>query len=690
MMRRPGFWIIVSIVFGGVALGLAALGGNINLTEQNVVSRNAFQPGAATHETRADSQAALQFPSATEIESQIQAVSSAPPTRSSFMASWDNVTGPTGYLLDVSTSDSFSDYVEGYHDLDVGNVTGRVVTGLNPGTTYYYRVRPYTTTGPGSYSEAMTATTVSTIGLIIHATFDSSITGNPNAAAIEAMINRAISIYESLFNDPITIQIRFRYATTAPDGTPLSAGTISQSDLVVYTIPWITFINALRADARTSNDNLANTSLPGTALSPNIKPSSANGRAVALNTPPAMFANGTVGNGGPYDGIVTLNSAVPYQFTRPVIASNLDAQRSTEHEMDEVIGFGSHARLSNLRPQDLFSWSSAGVRNISSSGARYFSINGGGTNLVNFSQDPSGDFGDWLSTACPQAHSYVQNAFACTGQSSDIAATSPEGINLDVIGYDLEGTPIAVPYDFNNDAHSDYLLYNSSTRQTTIWYLNNNIFLSSASGPTLPGGWQVVAVADFNRDGHPDCLLFSSTSRATVIWYMNNNVHIGTTSGPALPAGWSVVALADFNLDGYPDYLLHNANTGGTVVWYMRNNVHIGSASGPTVPAGWTVAGVADFNGDNRPDYLLFNAGTHGTVIWYMSGVTHIGSHVGPTITQGYDVVGLADFDHNGRPDYVLYNSSTHQTAIWYLNNYQLVHTASGPTLPVGWTVVAP
>jgi hypothetical protein len=405
-----------------------------------------------------------------------------------------------------------------------------------------------------------------------------------------------------------------------------------------------------------------------------------------------MSANGTVGAGGPYNGIVTLNSAAPFQFTRPISSGNLDAQHFTEHEIDEVIGLGSRLGHSgnDLRPQDLFSWSSAGVRNISSSGARYFSINGGGTNLVNFSQDPSGDFGDWLSTACPQAHPYVQNAFACTGQSSDIAATSPEGINLDVIGYDLGGTPIAVPYDFNNDAHSDYLLYNSSTRQTTIWYLNNNIFLSSASGPTLPGGWQVVAVADFNRDGHPDCLLFSSTSRATVIWYMNNNVHIGTTSGPALPAGWNVVALADFNLDGYPDYLLHNANTGGTVVWYMRNNVHIGSASGPTVPAGWTVAGVADFNGDNRPDYLLFNAGTHGTVIWYMSGVTHIGSHVGPTVTQGYDVVGLADFDHNGRPDYVLYNSSTHQTAIWYLNNYQLVHTASGPTLPVGWTVVAP
>jgi hypothetical protein len=34
----------------------------------------------------------------------------------------------------------------------------------------------------------------------------------------------------------------------------------------------------------------------------------------------------------------------------------------------------------------------------------------------------------------------VQNAFACAGQYSDISATSPEGINLDVIGYDLDQT----------------------------------------------------------------------------------------------------------------------------------------------------------------------------------------------------------------------------------------------------------
>jgi hypothetical protein len=253
---------------------------------------------------------------------------------------------------------------------------------------------------------------------------------------------RTIAIYESLFSDPITIQIRFRYATTAPDGSRLSQGLVSESDTGLYIMPWNTFISDLRADAGTDNDNVASASLPGSALSTNIRSGSANGRAVGLNAPPVMFADGTVGQGGPYDGIVTLNSSKPFQFSRPVNGNNFDAQRTTEHEVDEVIGLGSRIgdNSNALLPQDLFSWSSAGHRNITSSGTRYFSINGGVTNIVGFNQDPDGDFGDWLSAACPQANPYVQNAFSCTGQSSDIAATSPEGVNLDVIGYDLTQT----------------------------------------------------------------------------------------------------------------------------------------------------------------------------------------------------------------------------------------------------------
>jgi len=510
--------------------------------------------------------------------------------------------------------------------LDVGNVNGRAVTGLNPGKTYYYRVRSYTAAGSGGYSNVTMATTQAATGLIINPTFDSSIINDPNSAAIQAMINRAIAIYESLFSDPITIEILFHYSSTAPNGDPFPPGVLSQSFVVPYDIPWNDFISALRADARTSNDNRANASLPGSALSTNIVASSANGRAVGLNTPPAMFPDGHIGQGGPYDGIVTLNSAQLFSFTRPPSSGSFDAQRATEHEIDEVIGLGSYLNIPNpprcassdeaespnntlagsaviqscptcsggfkvgyvgsnsgtlqfngvsanapgantvtiwytngdsvryallsvngsqgtplsfpstgsfqtvgsiqttitlnagsnntltfynpiagnwapdfdrigvncvipprnLRPQDLFSWSSAGVRNLTSKGSRYFSIDSGSTNIVGFNQIPPGDFGDWLSEACPQTHPYVQNAFGCPGQFSDISATSPEGINLDVIGYDLAaaGLPVVTTNPATNVASFSATLNGSLNPHGFATTVNFQYGLTTSYGST--------------------------------------------------------------------------------------------------------------------------------------------------------------------------------------------------------------
>src|SRR6516225_4669851 len=197
MRRQPGFSIICSVVFGAFVPGLAALAGNTNLPQHNLVSPTSFEPSVATHQTKA-SELALQFPNAREIAARAGTFPAPPPTRSTFTATWQSVSGTEGYLLDVSTSDSFSTYVGGYHDLDVENVIRQVVTGLNPGTTYYYRVRPYTTKGLASYSQPKRGATAPTTGLIINPTFDSSITNDPDAAAIEAMISRAISIYELL------------------------------------------------------------------------------------------------------------------------------------------------------------------------------------------------------------------------------------------------------------------------------------------------------------------------------------------------------------------------------------------------------------------------------------------------------------------------------------------------------------
>jgi len=47
--------------------------------------------------------------------------------------------------------------------------------------------------------------------------------------------------------------------------------------------------------------------------------------------------------------------------------------------------------------------------------------------------------------------------------------------------------------DFNGNGKPDYLLSNPSTRQTVIWYFNNNVLVGAAHGPTPPPGWNVVA-----------------------------------------------------------------------------------------------------------------------------------------------------------------------------------------------------
>ncbi len=391
------------------------------------------------------------------------------PTRSSFLASWEVVPGAKGYRLDVSANRSFNSYAIGYQDLDVGNVTSRIVSELSPGTTYYYRVRAYDARGEGSGSEIMTATTTTGAGLVIIPTFDNSILGDPNSAAIQSVINQAVAIYQSLFRDPLTVRILFRYSNRGLNGALYPSGLIASVAPDSAETSWDTYVNALRADARTGNDATANASLPPSPVSPQFLFTTANGRALGLNTPGTMDANGNSGL-GPFDGIVSLNAAKLFSFSRPPSGNSYDALRLTQGGITVVLGIISQLDTdgSAFCSQDLFSWAAHGNRNITSSGSRYFSIDGGSTNIVNFNQNSSnGAFCLWLSTSCPQAFQYVNISNPCPGHSADITTTSPEGTDLDVIGYDLDSAgPSPTPCGITLSESFD-----------------------GVTAPTLPAGW---------------------------------------------------------------------------------------------------------------------------------------------------------------------------------------------------------
>jgi hypothetical protein len=264
--------------------------------------------------------------------------------------------------------------------------------------------------------------------------------------------------------------------------------------------------------------------------------------------------------------------------------------------------------------------------------------------------------------------------------------------------------------DFNNDGHADMALYNSTTRQTAIWLLNNTTFLGGMYGPTIPTGWSVVGEGDFNKDGQVDLLLYSSSNRATAIWYLSAGRLIGGAYGPTAPAGWTPVAVGDFNHDGYPD-IVFQADDGRTAVWFMKNNVRLNSTStamptaeatmpdggglvaptvsvnsrfGPTLPAGWLLLATADFDGDGVLDFCLYNPVTRATAIWSLDQNLLVNRGAfGPTIPPGWSLDEVADFNNDGHPDYLL--NQNRVTAFWYLIGLTLKGGSYGPSIPAGW-----
>src|SRR5262249_48747144 len=144
---------------------------------------------------------------------------------------------------------------------------------------------------------------------------------------------------------------------------------------------------------------------------------------------------------------------------------------------------------------------------------------------------------------------------------------------------------------------------------------NTNQIFTVSEQPGGGGNIGRAVLGDFNSDGHPDYVLLKPSTRQSAIWYLNNNVYVTSAYGPTLTVGWALRSMADFDLDTHPDYALFAPGTNQTAIWYLSGPTFIGSGYGPTLPSGWELVAAADFNGDSNPDYVLYKASTHQTAI---------------------------------------------------------------------------
>jgi uncharacterized protein (TIGR02145 family) len=92
------------------------------------------------------------------------ATAASPVNCNSFTANWNASTGATGYNLDVSTVNTFTTFLSGYNNLNVGNLTSFAISGLTTGTSYYYRLRAEPTCSSVVTSNTITAATLAVCG----------------------------------------------------------------------------------------------------------------------------------------------------------------------------------------------------------------------------------------------------------------------------------------------------------------------------------------------------------------------------------------------------------------------------------------------------------------------------------------------------------------------------------------------
>ncbi|HEV2319541.1 MAG TPA: NF038122 family metalloprotease, partial [Verrucomicrobiae bacterium] len=312
------------------------------------------------------------------------------------------------------------------------NVAGTNYTPVNPldpATKYYWQVNARIGSAGGPWSSIWNYTTAnSPAGLTILPVFDSSITSDPQAVAIESTIQAACALYQRNFSDPITVSITFQ---------EMNSG-LGQSSWAYYAFSYSAYRAALAAEATTPDDSTALAHLPVQTGNPVN-----NNATVYVKTAQAYDLGLNSGTSGENVGAISLYTGIMNLSDAQNISTNFSLFSTTCHEIDEVLGIGSaldqvynggDSATGPIFPEDLFRYDSSGSRSYttSASATSWFSIDGT-DDLAQFNQNSLGDFGDWYSFSggvVPQ----VQDAFAPPD-------TSPNpGVELrvlDVLGYHL-------------------------------------------------------------------------------------------------------------------------------------------------------------------------------------------------------------------------------------------------------------
>jgi hypothetical protein len=260
----------------------------------------------------------------------------------------------------------------------------------------------------------------------INFVYDSSVQNAP-AGFIPGLI-AAANIIDQVILDPITINIDIGYGED--NGSALSGGTLGEAQPAFGLLQSYSQLVAELSGAATSADDatFVNT-LPRTDPS--------NGGSFFVSVAQAVAWGIWPASGTRIDGYAGFSSTLPFDYdpSDRIAAGTYDFVGVAVHELTHALGRYVDGRYPT--PQALMTYSSPGVLNTASNAPRYFSIDGGKTNLDNF--DTSSDAADFA----PRGPLDAFNAALPSGTT--LSWSSLDSEIMDVLGYHTAGAAAAAP-----------------------------------------------------------------------------------------------------------------------------------------------------------------------------------------------------------------------------------------------------
>jgi len=574
-------------------------------------------------------------------------------TASSFTANWSAVAGATGYRLDVSPSSTFSSFLGGYKDLDVGNVMTRTVNGLDSDRAYYYRLRSYNTSGTSTNSSVMNIRT---------------------KALPEDLLVAEVNFKDRLGSGGV------RYAKLEPGSTYYIEPTIALRNLAnlrfwTVKVEWDgVLVHAFNMSNRSSIGYYASTTLPVTSEAAKIV-ATPGSHTIKVT----VDSDGAVQEGDETNNVLTRTIVVlaPELPTPPTALAPTSVTSSGFTANWSAVAGAIGYRL-DVSTSSAFSSFVSGYQDLDMGNATTRTVNGltAGTTY-------------YYRVRAYSSNGVSGSSVSITAQTELTPESRPDLSVITIALLDeLEFDAREITTDFKSGAtyYLEPIIAVRNFASKSSWYVEiewdgavvYTFAMSNQNGLSYNSSVNVSAIAESSRvvatPGTHTIRVTVDSGETIPESNETNNVLIRTivVGSPAVGN--------DFDGDGHADLLLQRQD-GLIGLWSMNGALRVGarlmSPSDPGDPD-WRVVGSADFNNDGAPDILFWHPKSRLLGAWLMS-TTKLASGVllnsGRTLSDGWEPVGIGAVDDDEHPDLVLQHRQG-WLAVWKLSGTGIVSSA--------------